>query len=467
MRCLRLTGLCRLAISAVLIAITAPALSQPADSTPPESAPAQPAPGADDAPASDLPPPPPPAPLVNAPPPNLGPGARQAWDAGRLLDEGQLSGAEAKAASAITTSDGKAAGYTVVARIRVRQGRLLDALAQLELAASADAAYSPARLLQVRVLEALGRGREAPGVIEPVLQKNKDSLGLRIALAEAWLAAGRPTDAMDEARAALKRSETSVTAMKLLARAYLSTGNDAAGEAILGRAMEIEKDAETYMLRGRVALLRNEIVEARAWFEKAAETDGQNVEVLTNLGWAYLKVRNFTAARDVLTKAVQLAPAYAAAWLDLGSAHRGDKDFGEAERSWKKTLELDPKMADAWFDLGVLYLENPLEGRDRESQLRDAIEAFNKYKLGRPPTSDDMAEVDKYIGEAKVLIEQEVQRKEEALKQPAPEPEPAPAPEGTDDEGSGDEGSGDEGTPDEGTGGDESGGDESGGEGTP
>lgn len=437
-----------LGVSTASVALAPPTWAQtaPAPAEPVADAPAS------EEPPGDVPPPPPPAPLVNALPPNLGPGERQAWEAGRLVDEGQLSGAEAKAASAIASADGKAAGRTVIARIRVRQGRLLDALSELAQAASADPPYSPARLLEVRILEALGRGREAPGVIEPLLQKHPDSLGLRIALAEAWLAAGRPTDAMDEARAALKRSETSVTAMKLLARAYLATGNDAAGEAILGRAMEIEKDAESYMLRGRVALLRDEIVEARAWFEKAAETDGQNVEVLANLGWAYLKVRNFSAARDVLSKAVQLAPAYAAAWLDLGSAYRGDKDFGEAERSWKKTLELDPKMADAWFDLGVLYLENPLEGRDRESQLKGAIEAFNKYKLGRPPTSADMAEVDKYIGEAKVLIEQEVQRKQDALKQPEPAPELAP-------EGSGDPGSGDDGGADDGTG-DESGGDD-------
>ena len=53
-------------------------------------------------------------------------------------------------------------------------------------------------------------------------QPLNDEHFMRLALAEAQLVSRRPTEAMNTARGVLKRAETSVTAMKLLARAYLA-----------------------------------------------------------------------------------------------------------------------------------------------------------------------------------------------------------------------------------------------------
>ncbi|MGM0574828.1 MAG: tetratricopeptide repeat protein [Myxococcota bacterium] len=366
-----------------------------------------------------------PEPAPERPPADAPRGVHTAWEAARLIDDGELSGAEAKASLALTQPGGSAPGHFQLARIRARQGRLSEARDEARRAVDADALYTPGQVLLVHLLTETGDAASAIARLDSLANREPDALGVRIALAEAQIAAGRPSDAMDTARAVLKRAETSVTAMKLLARAYLAVDNPSAAEAILERALELETDAEAYLLRGRIALMRDEVNRARSWFEQAVEADGDHPEALNNLGYTLLEVRSFEAAIEVLDEAVMLAPAYATAWLNLGSARRGLQRFDEAEAAWKRTLELDPDMAEASFNLGILYLENDAGGRDRIQRYEAAIEAFNDYKSSARPTGKALEQVDSYIEEAKLLLDREKQRKQQQLKQAQPDEAPA------------------------------------------
>ncbi len=395
----------------LVIALTAPAQAQAPGGEAPPPAPA-PAPAA-----------PPPAPSTStSPPPGMSPGQATAWDAGRLARQGQLAAAEAKASLAITMPDGKAAGQTQLALIRLRQGRAAEAESAAKLAADAEPTYAPGQLVLVRILALRGKAVQRISALERLTAQNPDKLGLRIALAEAQLSDRRTSDAMATARSVLKKAETSVTSMKILARAYLAAGNDATAESILERAVELRNDAEAYNLLGRISLERKALVKARGRLEKAVQADPNYVEALNNLGVAYCGVRSFAAGLDVLNKALMRAPAFAAAWLNIGIAHRGLGAFDKAEKSWLKAIELDPGLADAQFNLGVLYLENPLPGREREAQLKLSVDAFNAYKKASSAADRD-PKVDKFIGEAQLLAAQEKQRKEDELKQPDPEDE--------------------------------------------
>ena len=285
------------------------------------------------------------------------------------------------------------------------------------------------------------------GKLTNLSKQHPDDLGYQLALAEAQLGARRNQEAMKSARGVLKRAETSVAAMKLLARAYMATGNEATAGSILDRVLELGPDAEAFNLMAQVALSQGQTVKARTWLDKAVGEDPNYIEALNNLGYVYLEVRNFEAARATLDKVTRLAPGFATAWLNLGSAHRGEGRFDQAELAWKRTLQVDPDYSDAWYNLGVLYLENPLPGRDKEALLVESVTALNKYKQGahKMPGGQD-ARVDKYLGEAKILIEQEKQRKLEELKQPEDEDD------GMGDDGMGDDGMGDDGMGDDGMG---------------
>lgn len=359
-----------------------------------------------------------------------------AGEAGGLLDQGNLKAAEAKASLALSLDKNSPDARFQLARIRLREGKLAEAYTVLMEATRKTPLHVPCQRLLVRVMR-LG-GQSVSGrvtALEALVASHPDDLGLKLALGEAFLAAGNIPGAMKAARDVLTWAETSVGALKILARAYLASQRPAAAKAVLERAVDLGKDAEARFLLASLSLAKGEYLKARGLLEEATTQRPGFVEALNDLGLVYLKARSWEAATETLTQATTIAPAFAAAWLNLGAAQRGAGHFQEAEASWKHVLELDGKMVDAWYNLGILYLENPLPGHEREAQLGEAVQAFTAFKKGAPPGTK-MDDVNKYLGEARLLIKQEQQRKQEELKQP-------PEADGTGDAATGDDDAGD------------------------
>ncbi len=359
-------------------------------------------------------------------PAGLSQAERYAWEGGQLLDKGSLNAAEAKIGLALTIDDKAAGAHFQLARLKLHKGSVPEAWAATKTCTAVAPRHAPCWVLQLRLA---APQRMADGVlkdVERVANQARDDLALQIALAEGQLLTGQHPAAQRTATAVLKKAETSVAAMKILARTYLALGKDATAESIIDRVLELDKDAEALVLLSGILMNRGKLLEARGRLEQAIAAQPGNLEALNNLGVVYNRVRNHEAAMDVLGRAVAAAPAFAYAHLNLGSAQRGAGRFDDAEASWKKALALDPRLWDAWYNLGILYLENRLPGREREAQLNAAIEAFNTYKREANPRGADLADVDKFIGEAKLLIEQEQQRKQEELKSADPAPAEAP-----------------------------------------
>ena len=405
-----------------LAVITSPALgAEPVPAAPP--APAAAGPGAPAAAPAAAPiptaPRPVPAAASTARPAGMSPAEALAWDAGDLIDVGNTAQAEVKIRAALALDSRSPGGHVQLGRLAFLRGDLAGALKEANIALATDPRDTAALYLVLRVQAAQGTVQQSVSRLQNLANTHRDDLGVQLAYGEAQLL----TDKLDGAIAAvgrvLKKAETSVAAMKLLARAYLALKRPMTAEYVLLRAIELERDPEALTLLAGIRFDEGKVVEARVLLEEAVHNAPGYLEALNSLGCVYIEVRNYEAAEEVLQRSVAVAPGFAAGWLDLGSAQRGAGRFEAAEASWKKTLELDKKRAEAWFDLGVLYLENPLPGRDRVKQLIDAINAFNGYKVGAGTAADPNA--DKYIGEARLLQKQEEDRRKEQLKTPPAE----------------------------------------------
>jgi len=333
-----------------------------------------------------------------------------------LLDEGDLSGAEVKLQSALAADRASPSANTAMGRLKLLRGDTAAALNAANVALGRDRKHTGALILLVRVQALQGVADTVVARIAEVANTYRDDVGVQLAYAEALLAAERWDQAMAGATRVLKLQETSVPAMKALARAYLGLERPVTAESVLVRALELERDPEALALLAGIRYGAGQLVEARVLLEEAVFKRPAFVEALNALGAIYVAVQNWDSANDVLQRALAYAPSFVEAWLDLGSAQRGAGQFTLAEQSWKKVLSLSPKMADAWFNLGVMYLENPIEQRDRIRQLTDAISAFQAYKSG----GGNDPETDKYIDEARLLIKQETERRNEELKTPTP-----------------------------------------------
>ena len=335
------------------------------------------------------------------------------------IDRGQLSEAESLIARAPQTPDARAAA----GRLALMRDDLQAARGHLD-AALADAPLHPqALLLLIRLAARTGETAAIVTRTANLANAHRDSVAAQLAYAEALLAAGNLEPALTAATRTLKLRETSVPATKLLARVYLALGRPLTAEPVLARALELERDAEALTLLAGIRHAEGKRVDARDLLEEAVAVLPGYVEALNSLGAIYIEVRNWDAASGVLSRATTLTPRLVPAWINLGCAQRGAALFAEAETSWKQALAIEPASPEGWFNLAVLYLENPLPGRDRLAQLNEAVGAFNAAR--RNGLVDDR--LDRYLEEAALLIKQETERRENEKKQPPPEEGGTPA----------------------------------------
>src|SRR4030095_2737703 len=91
--------------------------------------------------------------------------------------------------------------------------------------------------------------------------------------------------------------------------------------------------------------------------QSGLEKNGEAVEAvgLTNLGFTYAKVGQYTKALEALKRAVQLEPELAEAHYFLGATYNNLGLHREAVKAFKEAIRLKPTWAEAYSGLGVAY----------------------------------------------------------------------------------------------------------------
>ncbi len=351
----------------------------------------------------------------------------------QLLDQGDLGGAEGKLKLALEVERTHVPANVEMARLSLLRNELAAAQQFANVALSKNRTDAGALIVLIRVHSAQDQSESIFARVQELANLYRDDPGVQLAYGEALLATRKYDQAIQAATRVLKAQETSIPAMKVLARAYLGLERPVTAESIMLRALELERDPEALTLLAGIRFGEKNLIETRLLLEEALALQPGYVEALNSVGVVYIVVRNWESALSSLNRAIAIAPNFAEAWLNLASAQRGARQFDQAEASWKRALTLAPKMADVWYNLGILYLENPIGQRDRIQQLTESINAFNAFK--RTVTNDP--NVDKFIDEARLLMKQEQERRNEQLK---PKPEEGGGTGG--EEGAGDEGGG-------------------------
>jgi len=370
-----------------------------------------------------------PAPIPTVAPSRLGPmpptpaGLNRAdalaWEAGEHIVRGELALAESKIARAFTIDADNLEAHYQAGRVQLARGEAQRAVESASRTLAGGELHAGALFLLLRAHDQLDTLAQVQGRIRNLAARHPDHLGVQLAHAELLLLLGQHEPARRAVTQVLTQAETSVAAMKVLARIYLALGRPSTASYVLEQAIQLERDPEALTLFAQVRYGEGELRAARVLLEEATQAEPGYVEALNALGVIYVETRSFEAATDVLQRAIASAPGFAPAWLNLGSAQRGLGQFAAAEASWRRSLHIDKGMAEALYNLGILYLENPMEGRDRVQQLRDSVNAFNGYKVARTGASQD-PNADKFIAEARLLIQQEEERRREELKRPPP-----------------------------------------------
>ena len=279
--------------------------------------------------------------------------------------------------------------------------------------------FSPALRNLASIYLRQGRTSALKRLADRLIDRLDDPSDVRAIKLQVTLQREAYRETIRRAKSILRNDETNAYAMSAMAEANLYLGRHELAKTILSRLKTLLEDEgdpsrlmpKVYYLFGTVHMKTDRRKPATQAFDNALELDPVMPEAHNNLGILYYEARKFDEALSHLQKALQQYPDFKRAHINIANVFKEMKKPAEAERYLKKVLRVDPRYAKAYFNLGSLYLDSEFPNKSNMKRLRDAIEAFNRYKqLAEGKQSAKINRADKYIDEANKAIELEKQR---------------------------------------------------------
>ena len=260
--------------------------------------------------------------------------------------------------------------------------------------------------------QAFYRGDYARAVqlAEEHLRKNAKDVPVRVLLARAELAQGKPLQAFEELRMALESDPRNIDALyylsvaskelsqneyrrllaiapdsfrvhQLLGEAALSTQNPTEAEHEFDKALEVNpRSAEIATELAELKRSQSKFDEAITYYMQAAKNGGPSYDLAYGLGACYTYKQEYSQAIEWLKKAVALAPDAVAGRFALGNALFQDGKFTAAIPELQHALRLAPQMKQAYFLLGRAYSK-----LGRPEEARAAIKKLDELNRSEVP----------------------------------------------------------------------------------
>ena len=175
-------------------------------------------------------------------------------------------------------------------------------------------------------------------------------------LSEFYFATGRFRDAQTDAEDALKLNPNDVNAHRMLAKIYtrqIGEGqNGRIDEAMLKKTIDEyrkvtsldPKDADSWVMLGRLLKASQNSVDARLSYEKALAAEPDNEDALAGLALIYSEQGDNQKAADALRKANEKNPSQRGL-LALAGVYEQMREFDLSAETLKRALDLNPPNA--------------------------------------------------------------------------------------------------------------------------
>jgi tetratricopeptide (TPR) repeat protein len=228
-------------------------------------------------------------------------------------------------------------------------------------------------------LNRLNRAAEAEPALRRALEVDPGYAKAHEALAHSLLARRRPADAVPALREALVLNPALKSARIALGQALLAAGDEQAAtdayDELMREHPQMQRLAEAATLHrdGRFD-------EAEDIYRALLMKSPEDVSVLRLFGLLALDAGHYRNAAAMLKKAVTLAPAFQAAWIDLCKAQTELHDLDDAIASARRAIDLAPDRAGGYVALG-----NALA---RSSRADFAIASYRRAQVMRPDNAE-------------------------------------------------------------------------------
>ncbi|MEO0603407.1 MAG: tetratricopeptide repeat protein, partial [Myxococcota bacterium] len=205
------------------------------------------------------------------------------------------------------------------------KGELAAAVPHYEAVIAAHPEWPETWVYLGSVKERLGDVEGAMRTYRDAIEVDTENMGARVGLIAALRSQGKPDEAIEQAKQALKVNANSLPVYNNFALAYLDKGDTTLARFILQKALQGIEGAQT------------------------------NAYLHTNLGWSHYLDGNKPAAVQSLDKAVTLEPGLVPALVYLATVYLEDRNYADMIPLLETALENDPVNADVYLNLGIAF----------------------------------------------------------------------------------------------------------------
>jgi len=224
-------------------------------------------------------------------------------------------------------------------------------------------------------LTRLGRAAEAEPMLRDSLDQDPEYPNAHVELGIALLALDRPAEALPALRRALELNPALEAARLKLGQALLALGEEADARAVLDDFVG-RKPQRQLLVRAAEHHRNGELEQAEKAYREILRQDPGNVSALRLLGLLAMDAEHYRDAVVLLERAVQLAPDFRAAWIDLGRAQTEIYELDAAVASYRRAIALEPGRVSAHIGLA-----NALA---RSSRTAEAVAAYEQAAALNP-----------------------------------------------------------------------------------
>lgn len=219
--------------------------------------------------------------------------------------------------------------------------------------------------LHGRVLIAQQRFNEALLPLENLLQKQPDSIGTQLLLAEAFSRLGETTKAREHLQAVLKKQQDNLLATLLMAEIEFNAKNYDSSLHYAKRLQQLQTDLFTgYMMEGNVWLARQDYHKAHSAYTKAWQRQ-KTAELAIKLSFASKHTGTFDTAIKPLLSWLDQHPEDAKTRMHLADMYLSENRNSNAIQEYEIILQKETDNIPALNNLAWLYsLQGKLEALD-------------------------------------------------------------------------------------------------------
>jgi tetratricopeptide (TPR) repeat protein len=256
-------------------------------------------------------------------------------------------------------------------------GKNEEAFEQIKRAADAAPTSTSAQFALGKTLARRGDREGAKRAFNEVLRLNPRAGAAHAELANLYLADGSTDAALKAATQAVGSHPENVDARLTLARSLAASGDLAGSGRVLDALLEQHPAvAAVHVERGRLAIRKRDLADARLAFERALQIDAGSVPAIAGLTLLDMSAGDLTGARSRIDAELARRPGNVEVMLLAAQVYTGANEVETAERLLRKAIETDASLLPAYSMLGQLYL--------KQQNLDQALREFDSLAERHP-----------------------------------------------------------------------------------